>query len=37
MKEYLLSDRCVDLAILMTDGLKPKYYNRERILIFFDF
>ena len=25
MKEYLLSDRCADLEILMTGGLKPKY------------
>ena len=31
MKEYLLSDRCADLAILMTGGLKPEYYIRNRI------
>ena len=35
MKEYLLSDRCADLAILMTGGMKPEYYNRERISYFF--
>ena len=37
MKEYLISDRCADLAFLMTGGLKPEYYNREIIFNFFDF
>ena len=31
MKEYLLSDRCNDLAIIMTGELKPEYYIRKRI------
>ena len=31
MKEYILSDRCADLEILMTGGLKPKYYISKRI------
>ena len=31
MKEYLLFDRCADLAILITGGLKPEYYIRERL------
>ena len=32
MKYYLLSDRCTDLEILMTGGLKPEFYIRKRIL-----
>ena len=30
MKECLLSDRCADLEILMTGGLKPEYYICKR-------
>ena len=30
--EYLLSDRCADLAILMTGRLKSEHYIRKRIL-----
>ena len=37
MKEYLLSDGCADLEILMTDGLKPEFYIRKRILKIFEF
>ena len=32
MKAYLLSERCADLVILITGGLKPEYYIRKRIL-----
>ena len=31
MKEYLLSDRCAELEVLMTGGLKPEYYTCKRI------
>ena len=34
MKECLLSDRCADLEILMTGGLKPEYYIHKRIFWF---
>ena len=34
MNKYLLSDKYADLAILMTGGMKPEYYNRERIFIY---
>ena len=34
MKEYLISDKCSHLAIIMIGGLKPEYYIRERIFIF---
>ena len=37
MKEYLLSDRCDDLEILMTGGLKPEFYIRKMIFDFFIF
>ena len=37
IEEYILSDRCEDLEILMTGGLKPEYYNCERIFKCFDF
>ena len=37
MKEYLLSDKCADLAIIMIGGLKPEYYIRERMFNFLDF
>ena len=37
MNKYLLSDKYADLAILMTGGMKPEYYNRERISDFFWF
>ena len=38
MNEYLLSDRCDDLAILITGGLKPEYYICKRIfkILIFD-
>ena len=32
MKEYLLTDKCADLVILMTDIMKPKFYICKRIL-----
>ena len=32
MKEYLLSDRCADMEILMTGELKPEYCICKRIL-----
>ena len=33
MKEYLLSDICADLEILMTSGLKFEYCIRKRIFL----
>ena len=33
MKEYLLSENCADLAILMTGGPKPEYYICKKVLI----
>ena len=37
MKDYLLSDRFYDLAILITSEMKPEYYIRRKIFHFFDF
>ena len=37
MREYLLSDMCSDLEILITGVMKSKYYICIRVLIFFDF
>ena len=34
MKEYLLSDRCADLAVIITGGMKPEFYIRKRIISF---
>ena len=31
MNEYLLFDRCAELEISMTGGLKPEYYTRKMI------
>ena len=35
MREYLICDRCADLAILMTDGMKPEYYMRRKVFLLF--
>ena len=37
MKEYLFSDICADLEILMTGGMKPEYYIRKGIFKFLIF
>ena len=37
MKEYLISAKCVDLAIIMIGGLKPEYYIREKVFYFLIF
>ena len=38
MKEYLLSDKCADLANYNDrGGLKPEYYNYEMIFNFLSF
>ena len=37
MKEYLHYDRCAELENLTIGGLKPEYYIRKRIFIYFDF
>ena len=37
MKEYLLSDRCADLALLIIGGPKPEYYIHKMIIKFLDF
>ena len=37
MKVYLLSDRCDDLVILVTGGMKPEYDIRKRIFNFLIF
>ena len=31
MKEYLFSDQCADLAVLMAGVLKPEFYIRKSI------